>query len=501
MLRLALAVLVFVLAAPVVSGQRTPARAAAAPEASLRRADLEAHLRFLASDELMGRAPGTPGIDAAARYIAEQFRRFGVVPVPGQTDYFQRFTLTRIAPPHLASVFAAGDSARAGADVGVLAGGPLETSVQAVYVGYGANADHFTEADVRGRVVVARAGLPGLANPRLMLDAGAAKRRRADSLGAVAFVELVETAVPWSAFGRMFRGPRTVVDYADGIPHLWVNDASGGFRAALEAQVAPYVRLSTEGVTTTTLRVQNVVGFIPGRDRSLAAEIVALSAHHDHLGAGMRSGADATPADSIFNGARDNGTGTVALLAAAEALAQQPPKRSLLLLSFTAEEMGLVGARYFADHPTVALDRIVYDLNVDTGGISDTTVVSLVGAGRTTATPLVERAMQAFGLRLYQSVEIEPLFNASDNAPLAAKGIPAPTFSPGFRSLRDPLVARYYHRAADHADASYPFGYLLRFSQAYARAARLIADAPVRPRWTTGDAFESTARALYGSSY
>jgi len=100
-----------------------------------------------------------------------------------------------------------------------------------------------------------------------------------------------------------------------------------------------------------------------------------------------------------------------------------------------------------------------------------------------------------------QSAEIEPLFNASDNAPLAAKGIPAPTFSPGFRSLRDPLVARYYHRAADHADASYPFGYLLRFSQAYARAARLIADAPVRPRWTTGDAFESTARALYGSSY
>lgn len=501
MRRSALFALVLALIAPVATAQRTPTRAVATPEASLRRADLEAHLRFLASDELMGRAPGTPGIDAAARYIAEQFRRFGVVPVPGQGDYFQRFTLTRVTPPRLASVFAVGDSARAGADVGLIAGGAFDTTMQAVYVGYGVNADHYGGRDVRGKIVVARAGAPGLTNPRLLLDAGAAKRRLADSLGAVAFVELVETAVPWNAIGRMFRGPRTVMDYTDDIPHVWVNDATGGLRTVLEAQPAPTVRLFTEGVATTALRVQNVVGFIPGRDRRLAAEIVALSAHHDHLGAGLRNGPDATPADSIFNGARDNGTGTVALLAAAEALAKQPPKRSVLLLSFTAEEMGLVGARYFADHPTVALDRIVYDLNVDTGGISDTTVVSLVGAGRTSATPLIERAMRAFGLNLYQSAEIEPLFNASDNAPLAAKGIPAPTFSPGFRSLRDPLVARYYHRAADHADASYPFGYLLRFSKAYARAARLIADATERPRWTPGDAFESAARNLYGTGY
>lgn len=501
MLRSALAALALLLLAPVATAQRAPARTVATPEASLRRADLEAHLRFLASDELMGRGPGTPGIDAAARYIAEQFRRFGVLPAPGQSDYFQRFTLTRIVPPRLASVFAVGDSARAGADVGLLAGGPLETSVQAVYVGYGVNADHYGGRDVRGRVVVARAGMPGLTNPRLLLDAATAKRRLADSLGAVAFVELYETAVPWNAVGRFFRGPRTVADYAGGIPHLWVNDNTGTLRALFEAQSEPFVRITTEGVATTTLRVQNVVGFIPGRDRRLSTEVVALSAHHDHLGAGLRNGPDATPADSIFNGARDNGTGTVALLAAAEALAKQPPKRSILLLSFTAEEMGLVGARYFADHPTVPLDRIVYDLNVDTGGISDTTVVSLVGAGRTTATPLVQRAMQAFGLRLFESAEIEPLFNASDNAPLAAKGIPAPTFSPGFRSLRDPLVAQYYHRAADHADASYPFGYLLRFSKAYARAARLIADAPVRPRWATGDAFEPAARTLYGPAY
>ena len=103
-----------------------PRAGAATPEASLRRADLEAHLRFLASDELMGRAPGTPGIDAAARYIAEQFRRFGVQPVPGQGDYYQRFTLTRLSPPAHASVFALGDSARAGANVGIVGGGAFD---------------------------------------------------------------------------------------------------------------------------------------------------------------------------------------------------------------------------------------------------------------------------------------------------------------------------------------------------------------------------------------
>jgi len=497
MLRLALAVLVFVLAAPVVSGQRTPARAAAAPEASLRRADLEAHLRFLASDELRGRAPGTPGIDAAARYIAEQFRRFGVTPVPGQADYYQRFALTRLTPVREQSVIALDDEVFAGV---LLAGGRTFATHEGVYVEYGASPSDYAGRDVRGKIVVTRVGAEGQNAPRALVELAARKRRIADSLGAVALLEVYDAPAPWAATAGRFSRPRMELNYAPSIPHLWMQDRDGRFLPQLAATgTHPRVRLETEGLAVTTLPVQNVIGYIQGSDLRLRAEVVALSAHHDHLSAGMRG--DATPADSIFNGARDNGTGTVALLAAAEALAQQPPKRSILLLSFTAEEMGLVGARYFADHPTVALDRIVYDLNVDTGGISDTTVVSLVGAGRTTATPLVERAMQAFGLRLYQSAEIEPLFNASDNAPLAAKGIPAPTFSPGFRSLRDPLVARYYHRAADHADASYPFGYLLRFSQAYARAARLIADAPVRPRWTTGDAFESTARALYGSSY
>ena len=206
-------------------------------------------------------------------------------------------------------------------------------------------------------------------------------------------------------------------------------------------------------------------------------------------------------ADSIFNGARDNGTGTVALLAAAHALAAQPPKRSVLLLSYTAEEIGLVGSRYFADHPTVPLDRIVYDLNVDTGGISDTTIVSLVGAGRTTATPLVEQAMRAFGLRLFADPAIEPLFNASDNQPLAARGIPAPRSAPASaacatRSWRSTTTAPETTPTRRTRSAT-----CSRFSQAYARAARLIGDAPARPKWTPGDAFESTARLLYGPAY
>ena len=81
---------------------------------------------------------------------------------------------------------------------------------------------------------------------------------------------------------------------------------------------------------------------------------------------------------------------------------------------------------------------------------------------------------------------------------LAARGIPAPTFSPGFRAFTDPGVANFYHRVADEADETYPFDYLRRFAQAYTRAARLIADAPTRPTWTPGDRYEAAARALYG---
>ena len=185
----------------------------------------------------------------------------------------------------------------------------------------------------------------------------------------MALVELYDAPAPWASVGARYARTRVEMDYAETLAHVWVDDAQGALRAAFEAQPEQTTMLNTRGLAVAPMRVQNVVGYVEGTDPRLKAEVVALSAHHDHLGAGMRNGADATPADSIFNGARDNATGTAALLGAAEALAARPPRRSVLLLSYTAEEMGLLGARYFADHPVVPLASIVANLNVDTGGI------------------------------------------------------------------------------------------------------------------------------------
>lgn len=315
------------------------------PEDQITAAELERHIRFLASDELRGRRAGTREADIAARYIAEHFRAAGVRPAPGSQDFFQAVPLPRVGP------------------------------------------------------------------------------------GAVSY---------------------------------------------------------------------NVVGVIEGSDPALRNEYVALLAHYDHVGAGMRNGPGATAADSIFNGARDNAMGTAAVLAAAKALAAERPARSVILLAVTAEEGGIIGSQFYAENPLIPLNQTVYALNIDTGGYSDTSIVTVVGLGRTTADPLIRQGAAAYGLEVISDPAPEQnLFDRSDNVRLAAKGIPAPTFSPGFRSFEDPGVANYYHRPNDEPD-DLDYAYLRRFALAYVRAARLIADSPTRPTWTAGDKYEAAARALYG---
>ncbi|GAB5535424.1 MAG: hypothetical protein Rubg2KO_16730 [Rubricoccaceae bacterium] len=244
----------------------------------------------------------------------------------------------------------------------------------------------------------------------------------------------------------------------------------------------------------SSLTSRNVVGWIPGSDPELADEVVMLLAHYDHVGMG---GSRVAEADSIFNGARDNGMGTVAVIAAARALAADPPRRPVLLFTPTAEEQGLIGSRYFAENPLVPLRDIVFALNVDTGGYSDTTIVTVVGLNRTTAQSLIEAGAAAAGLEAVLDPSPEQnLFDRSDNVAFARKGIPAPTFSPGFRAFSDPGVANYYHQVTDEVD-DLDMAYLARFVTGYVEAARRIADAPERPRWVPGDSYEDEADKLY----
>jgi hypothetical protein len=469
------------------------------PEHHLHPAETERHLRFLASDELMGRAPGTPGGQAAARYIAEHFREVGLAPLSGADGYYQPVPLVRTAPPAHGEVRLLDQTFRQGERMLLLSGDALEAEAPVVFAGYGTAAE-YEGLDAQGKVVVVRFGLPGEANPMAGFQAGAAKRQQAAARGAVALVELYRAAFPWPNLVAFLNRPRVGLDDGDSaFPHASLDDADGTLAAQLAQDAEAHAAITTPGLTRQAVTSPNVVGLVEGGDPARRDEYVLLTAHYDHVGAGMDK-PGATPADSIFNGARDNGMGTVALLNAAEALAAAPPARSVVFIAYAAEESGLLGSQYYAEHPLVPLERSVFALNVDTGGYSDTTIVTVIGMGRTTADAAIQQGAAAFGLQAAADPSPEQnLFDRSDNVSLARKGVPAPTFTPGFRSFTDEGVAQYYHQPADEADEHFDFAYLHRFSQAYAHAARRLADLAEPPRWVAGDKYEPAAQALYGT--
>jgi len=473
------------------------------PEDVIGSAFIESHLRYLASDELMGRETGHYGSDVAARYIAEQFRAYDLLPIPGGLDYYQPVPLSESAPASSGSVTISGRSFDNGDQMLILDGPAIDRSAAFVLAGYGLSYDDYGDIDVSGKIVFVRAGLPEDQGIRTGLNNLTAKRQAAAERGAAALVELYDLSFPWANAVRYLGRSRLSVgsessDTAQQIPHIWINDPGHAVVDLLSTMTQQSVTVLSSGVRQRTFFSNNVVGMVEGNDPRLRDEYVVLMAHYDHIGAGMRAGSGATPADSIFNGARDNGMGTVAVLSAAWALRNRPPARSVICLAVTGEEKGLLGSSYYADNPLIPLEKTVFVLNIDGAGYSDTTLVTLVGKGRTSADDAIEDAVTTYRLRTIDDPTPDKnLFNRSDNVAFASKGVPAPTFSPGFRSFDDHGVVEYYHRPQDEAD-DIDYAYFKRFVQAYTRAARLIADMKERPYWQEGDIYEPAAQELYG---
>lgn len=482
--------------------QKRGASKTALPEFSLSQAEVTAHIKFLAADELLGRMTGEMGNNVAARYIAEQFRFYGLKPLQGAPDYFQKVPLLKVKPPKQATLILGSDTAQQGKDIILLNGGALNAKASVVFAGHGivdekSGRDDYAGLDVKGKIVVVKLGSSDGADVREAFRLRDSKQKAAEARGALALVELYNASIAWS-FILQFANRESIAlraDAASDMAYLWLNDGGGKFAATLEKQPALVGALSTSGLVREPLSSQNVIGVVEGSDPKLKNEYVLLSAHYDHIGTGQRP----NQTDTIFNGARDNGMGTTALLAAAKAFAQKPPKRSILCLALTGEEVGLLGSQYYAENPLVPLDKVVFNLNVDGAGYNDTTIVTVIGWERTTARQDIADGAKAFGLGVISDPAPEQnLFDRSDNVSFAMKGIPAPTFSEGFRSF-DAEIGKYYHQAADQPDENFNFAYLHRFCQAYIHAARRIADRAERPRWQSGDKYEPAFKRLYGT--
>ncbi|MEM9987552.1 MAG: M28 family peptidase, partial [Bacteroidota bacterium] len=400
----------------------------------------------------------------AAEYIAKQFEQFGLETPPGQDDYFQAVPFRNITPPATANMTFGDLSYQQGKEMVIRAGEvAFEVETEAIYLGFGwidstLAIDDYAGKEVAGKIIVTDMGGPGFEGPGKVSEASGLKRAWAAERGAVALIEIYNLgSPPWRYLVDYLNRPTITLDQQSaGNPYpeftiAWIQDKKQAFLKKLEKSPNTKLQLTQSGMAIRRFTSNNVMGLIPGQDSARKGEYILLSAHYDHVGTG-RNGGSYGPNDSIFNGARDNGMGTTALLAAAEALSQDPPSRSVICLAVTGEEIGLLGSKYYADNPLIPLEQTIFDLNTDGAGYNDTTTVTVIGLDRTSAQITIEAADDDFPLTTMDDPLKEmQLFDRSDNASFARKGVPSINLSPGITAF-DKEIQRYYHRPADEVD-------------------------------------------------
>jgi Zn-dependent M28 family amino/carboxypeptidase len=510
------------------------------------KAEIDGHLRFLSSDLLEGRAPGTRGGRLAAEYIADQLRTFGVEPgVNG--SYFQPVPIdvltTKQSSVHASASGKATATLRPGQDVVLSAGSATPTSTahgELVFIGYGAVApeyrwDDFKGADLKGKILLVLVNDPPATPAEPNLFGGIAmtyygrwtyKYEEAERRGAAGVLIVHRTDQAGYPFQVLVGSNSTGQRLLPRDPKLpppvgvrgWITDSAatallrqaGLDMAALRAQAAtrdfrpvPTGITMDLGLESSVARVssENVVGVVRGRDPKLSKEYVALTAHWDHLGIG-------TPVngDSIYNGAFDNASGVASVLAIARAAAAQPPsKRSLLFLLVTGEESGLLGSAYFAQNPTVPLSQIAANINVDeTNFRGRTRDLVALGENKSSLGPQLGAMLREDGMHLTPKEHPEAgHFYRSDHFSLAKAGVPAITIEEGLDFVGRPKEwglqqvedydAHRYHQPSDEYRPDLDLTGAVQMTDIIYRFARRVADAPGLPTWNADAEFHRSA--------
>lgn len=452
-------------------------------------------LRFLAADELMGRGTARSEINIAARYISEEFKSLGLKEAPNTTDYFQTFDITIKKNAHRGELKVADNSYPVTESLLQYKGEDVMITAPVLYIKHGTEND-LQQSDVNRKIVVTEPGGNDNNSFRQGLRMIDEKRDRLQKKGAVAMIERFKKGdnVTWSGLQNYLTSEKAEQGSANlTIPVFIVNDETASLT---DLNGSTDATLSSSGNQTRTVSAKNVIGIVEGTDPKLKNQYIVLSAHYDHLGIAEKPKMEEGKSDSIYNGARDNAIGVTAVLDAAKYFAQHPPKRSVLFIAYTAEEIGEIGSKYFAAHPVVPLKQMVYNLNIDNASYNDTTIVTVVGLGRTSADENIKKACAAYGLKAMPDPAPEQnLFDRSDNVNLAVKGIPAPTFSLGMQKFDDEINKRY-HQLSDEA-GNFDLNYAMKYIRSFILAAKNIADDPKQPEWQKGDKYEPAWEELY----
>jgi len=461
------------------------------------------YLTFIASDEMEGRDTPSRGLDTTAKFLAMNLSRWGFKPAGDNGTFLQRIDLNRQRPDGgQTKVEFNGRTLNAGTDYLPIGAGNV--SGQLVFAGSGwfmksKDIDAYKDIDPKGRIAVifGTANTPPRGVTRAALRAAGQdainpiEYARSKGVVGLIFVADYQFLANWQANRQrmMERGSTVVAKFqrqqtAPTLPSIVISpeqanallageqpNTAAFFNPTGDAPLpASFLMNDQKKVTlnlassTETVPTQNVVAVWEGSDPVLKAEYIALGAHYDHVGSGCRG---TTPADRICNGADDDGSGTTALLSMAEALAKAPtrPKRSILFVWHCGEEKGLWGSRYFTEFPTVPLNAVVAQLNIDMIGRSkkagDTNprnnsltgpdAVYVIGSTMmsTELGELVNTVNKSYLNLTYDTKYDDPkdpnrFFYRSDHINYARKGIPIIFFFDGEHED--------YHGAGDTAD-------------------------------------------------
>jgi Zn-dependent M28 family amino/carboxypeptidase len=508
---------------------------------------LRGQIATISSDEFEGRGPATEGDRRTRAYLIEQLKSLGYQPGGGAGQWEQPFDVIGItAAMPLQWVFKRGskslplkwwDQYIAGSGIQERNGSIKNAEV--VFVGYGIQApeygwDDFKGQDLKGKILLMLNNDPDWdpalfgGKTRLYYGRWTYKYESAARQGAAGAIivhttpsagypfQVVQTS--WS--GEQFELP-SAGEARIQVKGWATEDAARQLTALADQDLDKLVESAKNkdfkpvplGVTTSlefTNKIRrastaNVFGILPGSDPTLREQLVMYTAHHDHLGIGK---ADDT-GDKIYNGALDNASGDAQLLAIAKAYRALPmtPRRSIMILFVAAEEQGLLGSQYFAEHPTVPAGKIAANINYDGGDIwGRTRDVTYVGKGKSTLDTIVDEIAGRQG----RTVKADQFpdrgyFYRSDQFNFAKIGVPALYLDTGTDFIGRPegwgrqqvedYEEHHYHQPSDEVQSDWNFDGMIDDASLGFWAGLIVANADEMPSWLPGDEFEAARKA------
>jgi len=520
----------------------------AAPAAPARDISVDTMKRLVAelsSDAYEGRAPGTVGETKTLDLLVAEFSKLGLKP-GNKGSWFQDVPLVELTAKNVAPLRFTGGKAPVSAAYGpemVVGTYRVTPRIEikdspVVFVGYGINApekgwNDYAGVDVKGKTVIILVndpdyetpGLDGPFNGRAMTYYGrwTYKFEEAARQGAAAAIivhDTVPAAYGWNVVQSSWTGAQQVADAANGnmdqAPAVgWINGdvaarlmtSAGRDLAALKAAAKrPGFKAVDLGVKASVSfdnvirkhASKNVIALLPGRTRP--DDYILYTAHWDHLGH-----CEAAPdGDDICNGAIDNGTGTAALVALAEANVKAgAPDRSLVFIAVTGEESGLLGSQYYGENPVLPLAQTVGGINMDALSMAGPAKnVVVIGKGKSGLDAWLDRALASEGrVATAEPTPEKGFYYRSDHFSLAKQGVPMLYFEGGDDLVTGGTAAgaaaakdyeeHRYHGPKDEYDPNWDWSGVLSDLQVYYRVGRDLATTSEWPNWVEGDEFRA----------